>query len=131
MKLSTSGNQFVSDVLVNTTEDDGRYFKGKIISRKPIKSAFKDEAGNVKMRDIYIFSVIDTNMNTVQKPQGSKEYKPVDVAPGDSVTVFPPTRLSNALKQTKDGDTVKFVYLGLGKAGKFGGKPHEFDVELI
>lgn len=130
MKLSTSGS-LTSDVVVNVSTEKDQYFKGRIISRKSIESAYKNEDGSKKMRDIYIFSVIDTNMETVQKAQGSKEYKPVDVAEGDAVTVFAPTRLNNALKQTKDGDTVKFVYLGKGKATKFGGKPHEYDVELI
>jgi hypothetical protein len=83
------------------------------------------------MRDIYILSVIDTDMGTVQKAQGSKEYTEVDVAPGDKVTVFPPTRLNNALKQTKDGDIVLFTYLGLGKATGRGGKPHTFEVDLL
>ena len=131
MKLSTDSNNMSSDVVVNVATTKGQYFKGKVESRKSIKSAYKNEDGSVKMRDIYILSVIDTDMGTVQKAQGSKEYTEVNVAPGDKVTVFPPTRLNNALKQTKDGDTVLFTYLGLGKATGKGGKPHTFDVELI
>jgi hypothetical protein len=120
-----------SDVVVNVTTTKGQYFKGKIESRKRIKSAYKNEDGTVKMRDIYILSVIDTDMGTVQKKQGSKEYTEVSVDVGTKVTVFPPTRLNNALKQTKDGDIVLFTYLGLGKATGRGGKPHTFEVDLL
>lgn len=131
MKLSTDSNTLSSDVVVNVTTQKGQYFKGKVESRKSIKSAYKNDDGSIKMRDIYVLSVIDTDMMTLQKVQGSKEYTEVSVAPGDKVTVFPPTRLNNALKQTKDGDVVLFTYLGLGKATGRGGKPHTFDVELI
>lgn len=131
MKLSTDSNTLSSDVVVNVTTQKGQYFKGKVESRKSIKSTYKNDDGSIKMRDIYVLSVIDTDMMTLQKVQGSKEYTEVSVAPGDKVTVFPPTRLNNALKQTKDGDVVLFTYLGLGKATGRGGKPHTFDVELI
>jgi hypothetical protein len=131
MKLSTDSNTLSSDVVVNVATTKGQYFKGKVESRKLIDSKYKNDDGSKKMRDIYILSVIDTDMDTVQKKQGSKEYTEVSVAPGDKVTVFPPTRLNNALKQTKDGDIVLFTYLGLGKATGRGGKPHTFDVELI
>jgi hypothetical protein len=131
MKLSTGGDGLKSDVVVNVSTEKDQYFKGTVASRKSIKSAFKNDDGSVKMRDIYIFTLIDTNMETMQKAQGSKEYKSVDVSAGDSVTVFAPTRLNNALKQTKDGDTVKFVYLGKGEKTKFGGRAHQYDVELI
>jgi len=127
-KLSTYSDS-KNEPVVNITGTKGQYFVGTVKSRKTIDSSFKDEQGNPRKRNIYTLAVKDTDMETMLKE--GKEYKPVDIAAGDAVVVFAPTRLDNALKQTKDGDTVKIVYLGLGKATRKGGKPHEFDVELL
>jgi hypothetical protein len=35
------------------------------------------------------------------------------------------------LRQAEVGWKIKIVYLGLGKATKFGGKPHDYEVEQI
>jgi hypothetical protein len=126
-KLST--NSLGSSVVVNVRGEKGTYFVGKLLAHKSVASQYKDEAGNAKNHEVYEFSVEDTTMDT-QKKEG-KEYKNVDVAAGDSVSIFAPTRLNNALRQAEVGWKIKITYLGLGKATKFGGKPHDYEVESL
>ena len=92
-------------------------------------SQYKNEDGSAKNYNVYEFAIEDTDM-PIQKKDG-KEYIEAEVTAGDSVSVFAPTRLNNALTKANNGDRIKITYMGLGKATKFGGKPHEFDVEVL
>jgi hypothetical protein len=104
-KLSTQGSS--SSVTANVRGEKGQYFIGKLLAHKTAASAYKNEDGSAKNYDIYEFSVEDTNMETTKKD--GKEYKPVDVAPGDAVSIFAPTRLNNALRQAEVGWKIKIV----------------------
>ncbi len=60
-----------------------------------------------------------------------KEYISVEAKPGSRVAIFAPTRLNNALKRAVIGDRIWIKYMGEGKPTKFGGKPHEFQAEVL
>lgn len=127
MKLST--NSMNSSPLVNVRDAKGQYFIGVLGEHRQTDSQYKNEDGTAKKYDIYEFAIEDTDM-AIQKKEG-KEFVNVNVAEGDTVTVFAPTRLNNALKQAPKGSKIKITYMGLGKATKFGGKPHEYEVEVL
>ena len=126
-KLNTGSGG--SSVLVGVHGKEGEYFIGTLLAHKSPPSPYKDDKGNLRNYEVYEFTVEDTNMKTEVKV--GKEYKDSPVKPGDPVSIFAPTRLNNALRQAEIGSKIKIVYLGLGKATKFGGKPHQYDVELI
>jgi hypothetical protein len=126
-KLSTSSKE--GTPVVNVKSVTGQYFVGTLESHKQIDSQYKNEDGTAKKFDIYQFLVEDTDM-AIQRKQG-KEYVDADVSVGTEVSIFASTRLNNALRQAKNGDRLKITYLGLGKATKFGGKPHQYDVEVL
>jgi hypothetical protein len=126
-KLNTSS--LGASVIVNVRGEKGTYFVGKLLGHKQVASPYKNETGIVKNYEVYEFAVEDTTMETHKKE--GKEYKNVDVAAGDAVSIFAPTRLNNALRQAEVGWKIKITYLGLGKATKFGGKPHDYEVEVI
>jgi hypothetical protein len=126
-KLNTES--LIPSTILNIRGQAGQFFQGTILSRKQQKSPYKKEDGTVRMFDIYEMSIEDTDMAT-QRKEG-KEYVDVPVKVGDTVTVFAPTKLNNALRQVNDGTRVKFTYLGLGKAANGGGKPHMYEVEAL
>lgn len=126
-KLSTSGGD--TKPLVNIKETKGQYFIGMLEGHRQIESQYKNEDGTNKKFDIYDFVVEDTDMGFQSK--AGKEYVAVDVEVGASVAIFAPTRLNNALKQATIGDRLRIQYGGLGKATKFGAKPHEYNVEVL
>ncbi len=126
-KLSTSSQG--SSVLVGIRGEKGSYFVGVFQAHKQATSQYKDEEGNAKMFDIYEFKLEDTDMK-LEKKDG-KIYNEVGGVPGMDVALFAPTRLNNALRQAEVGQKIKITYLGLGKATKFGGKPHEYEVEVL
>jgi len=118
-----------STPIVNVRGEKGQFFVGTLVGHKSVESQYKDDKGNKKNFDIYDFTIEDGDMQ-VQKKVG-KEYVDTPVGVGDSVAVFAPTRLNNALKQAAVGSRIKITYLGLGKATKRGGKPHEYEVEVL
>lgn len=126
-KLSTSSGG--SSVVVNVRGEKGQYFVGKLLTHKTAKSAYKNEDGTDKQYDIYEFTLEDSDM-VFQKKDG-KEYKDVTPEAGATVSIFAPTRLNNALRQAEVGQKIKIEYQGMVKAGKKGGKAHDFDVEVI
>lgn len=128
-KISTTS--MTPSVIVNVKEKVGQFFKGKLLVHKIAESQYKDDkTGGNKNFDIYEFLAEETDMR-LQRKKG-KEYMDVpETEEVSEVTVFAPTRLHNALSQIKPGERVKFTYLGLGKATRRGGKPHEYDVERL
>jgi hypothetical protein len=129
-KLSTASAEMKNTPVVNVRGTKGDTFQGILMGSRAVKSGFKDEkTGEDKFQNIYEFTVEDTTMEVSVKD--GKEYKPVDISDGDTVSMFAPTRLNNALRQATKGMRLKITYLGLGKAAKKGGKPHEYDVEVI
>lgn len=128
-KLSTASPDMKNTPVVNVRGTKGEYFQGILTGSRAVKSGFKNEDGSDKTQNIYEFTVEDTDMEIVIKD--GKEYKPVEIGEGDAVSMFAPTRLNNALRQATKGMRLKITYLGLGKAAKKGGKPHEYDVEVI
>lgn len=126
-KLSTGSMD--ATPLVNIREQKGQFFIGTLGEHRQIDSQYKNEDGTAKKFDIYDFAIEDTDM-AIQKKEG-KEYVEAKVEVGDTVAVFAPTRLNNALRRAVPGARLKITYMGLGKATKFGGKPHEFDVEVL
>lgn len=128
-KLSTASAEMKNTPVVNVRGAKGEYFEGILNGSRPVKSAYKNEDGSDKMQNIYEFIVEDTTMGIQIKKD--KEYIDATVEAGDTVSMFAPTRLNNALRQATNGMRLKITYLGLGKAAKKGGKPHEYDVEVI
>ena len=127
-QLSTAGQGLLPSVIVNVKGEEDQFFVGKLTAAKTAPSPYKDINGNPKRFNIYEFELVETDMELTTK-KGSA-YVMVKGAPGDSVSVFAPTRLHNALSQASIGDVVSFKYEGLGKATKMGGKPHEYTVEV-
>jgi len=126
-KLSTSSLE--STPVINVRGDKGQYFVGKLLSHKTTPSQYKDEkTGEPKVHHIYEFAIEDTNMR-IERKEG-KEYVEAKVIEGDTVSIFAPTRLNNALRQATAGQRITIKYLGMGKATKFGGKPHDYEVEV-
>lgn len=119
-KLSGLG----SSIVVNCKETVGSSFTGKMTA-----SAREVTAGQAKYQ-VYEFSVVDTDMN-FQKKNDKGEYADVDVKEGEIVSVFAPTSLHKALQQAEVGETIKFVYKGLGAKKKGKNAPHIFDAEVI
>lgn len=127
-KLNTSSG--TNTPVVSVKEKKGTYFVGMLKGYRAQESGYKNEkTGADNPYHIYEFGVVDTDMG-VQIKQG-KEYVDTDIGENAVVCLFAPTRLHNALKQASMGQTIKITYLGLGKATKFGGKPHEYDVEVV
>lgn len=119
-KLSTASPDMKKTPLVNVRGEKKSYFIGKLLGVRSVKSAFKNDDGSDKMQNVYEFSVIDTDMEISG-----------DAAEGSAVGLFAPTRLNNALRQASIGQSLRITYMGLGKATKRGGKPHEYEVEVI
>lgn len=119
-KLSSQG----ASKLVQIREKEGLTFTGKLL----------DNGKEVKMpmgkSMVYSFSVIDGDVNYVEKNEKGA-YVPTDVVEGEAVNLFAPTLLARALLQASVGDTIKIVYLGLGKKTKGRNAPHTFDVEVL
>lgn len=128
-KLSTASPDMKNTPLVNVRGTKGEYFIGTLTGVKAVKSGFKNEDGSDKTQNVYSFTVEDTTMAIVIKE--GKEYVDAPINEGDAVDMFAPTRLNNALRQATKGMQLKITYLGLGKAAKKGGKPHEYDVEVL
>lgn len=129
-KLSTASAEMKNTPVVHVRGTKGQFFQGVLVSSRAVKSGFKDEkTGEDRFQNIYEFTVENTDMEVMLKE--GKEYKNVDIGEGDTVSMFAPTRLNNALRQATKGMTLKITYLGLGKAAKKGGRPHEYDVEVI
>jgi len=130
-KLSTSSPSLTPTPFVNVRGDKGQVFVGTLKSMKSVDSGYVNEkTGEPRMQNIYNFSFESSDMEILVK--NGKEYELANVNPGDLVAVFAPTRLNNALIQAPMGSRIQITYLGLGKAikGK-GGKPHEYDVEVL
>lgn len=128
-KLSTASKEIKNTPVVNVRGTKGEYFQGILTGVRTVKSGFQNEDGSDKTQNIYEFTIEDTTMAIVVKE--GKEYIDVDTKEGDTVSMFAPTRLNNALRQATNGMRLKITYLGLGKAAKKGGRPHEYDVEVI
>lgn len=128
-KLSTASPEMKNTPVVNVRGAKGEYFQGILTGVRAVKSGFKNDDGSDKTQNIYEFTVEDTDMEVSIKE--GKEYIAANVGDGDTVGIFAPTRLNNALRQATNGMRLKITYLGLGKAAKKGGKPHEYDVEVI
>jgi len=126
-KLSTTTQD--SKPIVSVKETKGQFFIGVREEHRQVESQFKNEDGTNKKFDVYDFLVEDTDMALLLKE--GKEYVIAKVEVGASVAITYSFRLNNALKQTSAGDRIKFVYMGLGKATKFGAKPHEYEVEVL
>lgn len=129
-KLSTASGELKSTPVVNVRGEKNQYFIGTFAGHKQVASSFKNEkTGEARMQDIYEFTLEDTDMELLVK-QGTS-YTPTKMVVGDTVSIFAPTRLNNALVQATKGMRLQITYLGLGKASKFGGKPHMYDVEVL
>ncbi len=126
--LSTSSRTMEPSVTVNVRGEEGQTFVGILKAARTAPSRFKDQAGNVRNHNIYEFELLETDMElTVKKGDG---YAPVkNSKAGDTVSIFAPTRLHNALSLATVGDTIAIQYLGRGKATKMGGVPHDYKVE--
>lgn len=129
-KLSTAGQDFEPSVTVNVKLEKGQFFKGVLKAHKTPPSPYKNQDGSAKTFNVYEFELIDTDMElTIKKGDVYVEAK--GVTGGDLVSIFAPTRLNNALSKAVLGASIHIMYLGKGKAGKMGGAPHMFDVEVI
>lgn len=129
-KLSTAAKEFTPEPIVNVRGEKGQYFEGLLLEHRTIKGKYKNEDGSDKPQHIFSFAIEDTDMSLeLKQPDGT--YAEAKVNVGDTVSIFPPTRLFNALNTAQKGEKIRIVYTGLGKAGKFGGKPHTFNVEVI
>lgn len=129
-KLSTSSKEFAPTIGVNVRGEEGQFFIGVLTAHKSPPSQYKKQDGSIRNHEVYEFELEDTDMElTVKKGNGYALVK--DAEPGTPVAVFAPTRLHNGLSQAKIGDRLSIKYLGLGKAGKMGGKPHTYEVEII
>lgn len=118
-KLSTQGNMKKTPI-VHVRGEKKSYFVGTLMASRLVKSQFANPDGTEKMQSVYEFAVEDTDMEVAG-----------DVENGGTVCIFAPTRLNNALRQATVGQRIKITYLGLGKATKHGGKPHEYEVEVL
>lgn len=127
IKLNTSSQG--NSVTVNVRGVKGQYFVGVLQAHKNAPSTYKKQDGSTRPHEIYEFILEDTDMVLTKKV--GKEYEPVDGATVEACSIFAPTKLHNALSQAKKGDRIRIEYLGLGKATKMGGKPHEYDVEVL
>lgn len=130
-KLSTASQELKKTPLVNVRGEKGEYFIGVLVGSRAVKSSFKNEDGSDKVQNVYEFAPEDTDMGIVIKDEGAKEYRAATEAECETVGIFAPTKLNNALKQAEKNMRLKITYLGLGKAAKKGGRPHEYDVEII
>ena len=125
-KYSTSSQTFDPSVIVNVRGEEGEFFVGKLLAAKTAPSQYKNADGSAKVHNIYEFALVDTDMElTVKK---GTAYVLAKAEKGSTVSLFAPTRLNNALKQIPVGTTVSIKYLGLGKAGRMGGRPHDYEV---
>ena len=106
-KLSTGSLD--ATPLVNVRDQKGQYFIGTLGEHRQIDSQYKNEDGTAKKYDIYDFAVEDTDM-AIQKKEG-KEYIDVNVSQGDTVAIFAPTRLNNALKRAPKDSRLKITYM--------------------
>lgn len=129
-KLSTAGQSFEPTVGVNVRGEEGQFFIGVLMGHKSPPSQYKKQDGSIRNHEVYEFELEETDMElTIKKNTAYVLVK--DGEPGMPVSMFAPTRLHNALLQATPGDRIKITYLGLGKAGKMGGKPHTYDVEVL
>lgn len=128
-ELSTASQTFEPTPVVQVRGEKGQVFKGILKGHKERDSQYVDEEGNPRKQHIYEFSVLDSTMD-IQVKEG-KDYKSVDVQQGDTVAIFAPSRLNNALKQAKVEETIEITYLGLGKASGRGGRAHEYKVVVL
>ncbi len=126
--LSTASRSMEPSVTVNVRGEEGQTFVGILKAARTAPSRFKDQAGNVRNHNIYEFELLETDMELTVK-KGDAYVLAKSAKAGDIVSIFAPTRLHNALSQASVGDTITVQYLGLGKATKMGGKPHEYKVE--
>ncbi len=126
-KLSTGSQTMEPSVIVNVKGEEGQTFVGILKAAKTAPSPYLDVQGNPKPFNIYEFELLETDMELTTKKNGA--YVLAKAKSGDSVSIFAPTRLHNALVQAVVGDQITIKYTGLGKATKFGGKPHTFEVE--
>lgn len=128
-KLSTASAELKNSPVVNVRGAKGEYFIGTWVGHKTVANGYKNDKGEEGSHQIYTFTIEDTDMGT-QIKQG-KEYIDTEVSEGMEVVLFAPTRLHNALRQAEKGMKLKITYLGKGKATKFGGKPHDYEVEIL
>lgn len=129
--LSTASKELVKTPCVQVRGEKGQFFVGTLVDHKSSKSKkYVKDDGSPKVQHVFEFAIQDTDME-IQISNDKGEYVEASVGVGDTVAVFPPTRLLNALLEAQKGETIRFEYLGLGKAGKRGGKPHEYKVEVI
>lgn len=129
-KLSTAGQDFEPSVTVNVKLEKDQYFVGILKAHKTPPSPYKNMDGSAKVFNVYEFELVDTDMELTVK-KGDAYVPAKGVNGGDMVSIFAPTRLNNALSKASLGSQIKIVYLGKGKAGRMGGQPHTYDVEVI
>jgi len=120
----------VSSAVVNVRGAKGQTFTGKLINHKTATAPYKNDDGSDKQMHIFEFIPVDTDMALMRR-DANKEYQETEVKEGETVCIFPPTRLLLGLNQVAVGSTVKITYMGLGKAGKRGGKPHTYELEVL
>lgn len=128
--LSTASKELTPTPVVQVRGNKGEYFEGRLVSHKTTKSKWLKEDGTPRVQHIFEFAVADTDME-LQIKGANGEYGPANVEVGATVAVFPPTRLANALVEAKEGETIRIIYEGVGKAGRRGGKPHLYSVEVL
>lgn len=129
-KINTSSSNFAPTPTMDVRNKKGQYFVGTLTGHKSQPNGYKNEkTGAENHYEIYSFSVEDTDMDASIK--NGKDYAPATIEEGAAVALFAPTRLHNALRQVTVGQRVKITYLGQGKATKFGGKPYDYEVEVI
>ena len=128
-KLSTQSADIKPTPVINVRGKKGETFTGVLVSHKTHPNGYKNEKGVEGVHNIYEFIVEETDM-TAQIKKG-KEYVDTEFSEGDTVCLFAPTRLNNALRQAEKGMRLKITSDGMGKATKFGGKPYEYTVEIL
>ncbi len=127
--LSTASKELTPTPVVQVRGEAGQFFEGKLLSHKTTKSKWLKEDGTPRLQHIFEFAIQDTDMELQIKK--NDEYVPADVNIGETVAIFPPTRLANGLIEAQVGEVIRIEYLGVGKAGRRGGKPHLYKVEVI
>ncbi len=127
--LSTASKELTPTPVVQVRGEVGQFFEGKLLSHKTTKSKWLKEDGTPRLQHIFEFAIQDTDMELQIKK--NDEYIPADVSVGETVAIFPPTRLANGLIEAQIGEIIRIEYLGVGKAGRRGGKPHLYKVEVI
>lgn len=127
--LSTASKELTPTPVVQVRGEAGQFFEGKLLSHKTTKSKWLKEDGTPRLQHIFEFAIQDTDMELQVKENDT--YVTANVNIGETVAIFPPTRLANGLVEAHVGETIRIEYLGVGKAGRRGGKPHLYKVEVL